>query len=530
MSRPLFPHLSLFFCLLTAVAILFGCSRKEETSWSTHAVFPVAYGSFGLETLVPDSLVQADEDGVLHLVIEENLTDFDLDSLVKIPDTVVVESFVVDLGFVTSFDFDPGTSVPLPSEDFLLETELAELREIITKSGAINYEVFNYINGPLAVNFSLPGVTQDGESFSINDIIPGGTGTAPSIISGSLDLAGYHFDLTGGTGSGYNVLESSLTIQVDPDASGPVTVFNQDSVAISISFVDPVVSYARGYFGQHVYTISDPIDFAGLGGMSASALDIDAIDFSLEIENYVGMDAQIQINKLEAINLTNLQSLELDHQQIGESINITRAQDNGGSVTPTFASFSMDETTSNIDEFIEVVPEKFNLDVDVSINPLGDISGGNDFIYTDQALNAILKADIPLCFSVDNLQISDTLDIALEETLDAHGQVLIYLTNNLPIGATMSLSIIDHGGAELAQIISDGMVSSGIIDGEDTIAQESLITVQLGRDQMRLLSPENRLFVALEFNSYGSDQVKFSADDLIEVKIVADVEGVIGYN
>jgi hypothetical protein len=345
MSRPSFSHLPIFFCLLIAVTILFGCSRKEETSWSTHAVFPVAYGSFGLETLVPDSLIQAAEDGVLHLIIEENLTDFDLDSLVKIPDTTVVESFIVDLGFVTSFDFDPGTSVPLPSEDFVLETELAELREIITKSGAINYEVFNYIGGPLAVNFSLPGVTQDGESFSINDVIPGGSGAAPSIISGSLDLSGYHFDLTGGTGSGYNVLESSLTVQVDPEAPGPVTVFNQDSVGISISFVDPVVSYARGYFGQHEYTISDPIDFGGFAGISASALDIDAIDFSLEIENYVGMDAQIQINELVAINVSNLESLELQHEQIGEPINLTRAQDNGGSVTPTFASLSIDETT-----------------------------------------------------------------------------------------------------------------------------------------------------------------------------------------
>lgn len=523
-------HMLFPIALLSLVMVFFGCSRNEQTSWSTQAVFPVAYGSFGLESLVPDSLIQADDDGLLHLIIEQSLTDFDLDSLVKIPDTTVVKSFVVDIAPFVSIPVEPGVSVPFPNEDFILETDLAELREIVIKSGSIEFEVQNFIGGQLAVTFEMPGVTLDGESFKIDEIILAGTGDAPSTIGGSLDLTGYHFDLTGGTGFGFNVLESNLTVEVDPNTTETVTVFDQDSIAISISFVDPIVHYARGYFGQHEYTISDPIDFGGFEGISATALDIETVDFSLEIENYVGMDAQIQINKLKAINVSNLQSVELEHDQIGQPINLTRAQDIGGSVSPTFASFSMDETNSNIDEFIEVIPEMLDMDVAVIINPLGDVSGGNDFIYTDQALSAILKADIPLCLSVENLVLTDTLAITVEEVLDAHGEIAVYITNHLPFGAELTLSIIDENGELLAPVIELGILNAAMDDGSSITPTESVIIANLGRAQMNLLVPENRLLLELTFNSYGNELVKLRGNQVLDVKVVANVEGIVGYN
>lgn len=520
--------IQLFLALL--LVVLASCARQEDTRWSTHAVFPVAYGSFGLESLVPDSLLQADDDNLLHLVIEENLTDFDLDSLVKIPDTTVVKSYVVDIAPLASLPVDPGVNVPIDAQDFNLETDLAQLREIVIKSGSIDYEIQNYIGGPLLVNFGLPGVSLDGVSFAIEDVIAPGSGGAPSIVGGSLDLAGYHFDLTGETGFEFNVLESELQVQVDPNSTETVTVFDQDSISIVVSFEEPVVSYARGYFGQHEYEINDPIDFEGFGAITASSIDIDAIDFSLEIENYTGVDAQIQINQLKAVNLTNVQAVELDNDQLGQPLNITRAQDFGGVVNPTSVSLEMDESTSNIDQFIEVMPEQLIMDVDISVNPLGDISGGNDFIYTDQALNAVLKADIPLCFSVENLQVRDTLDITIEEVPEAHGKVLVYITNYLPLGALFNLDVIDSNGEVLATVVADGeLISASEVDGEVS-PNESIIVAELDREAMSFLSPDNRLLMNLTFDSYGDEMVKIMGDQVIELKIVADVEGVIGYN
>jgi hypothetical protein len=42
------------------------------------------------------------------------------------------------------------------------------------------------------------------------------------------------------------------------------------------------------------------------------------------------------------------------------------------------------------------------------INPLGNISGSNDFLFTDKSLQLKLNAEIPLVFSASSIIIGDT--------------------------------------------------------------------------------------------------------------------------
>ena len=56
----------------------------------------------------------------------------------------------------------------------------------------------------------------------------------------------------------------------------------------------------------------------------------------------------------------------------------------------------MDNGNSNIDAFIENLPDGITYDLDVTANPLGDVSNGNDFLYDDSRLTADLDVDIPL--------------------------------------------------------------------------------------------------------------------------------------
>jgi hypothetical protein len=78
------------------IIMFVGC-RKENTSWDSDVAVPLAFGTINISDLVADSLISADENQLWHLMIHENLTDFDLDSLVRIPDTVIRESFVVPI-------------------------------------------------------------------------------------------------------------------------------------------------------------------------------------------------------------------------------------------------------------------------------------------------------------------------------------------------------------------------------------------------------------------------------------------------
>ncbi|NNE55776.1 MAG: hypothetical protein HKN32_07130, partial [Flavobacteriales bacterium] len=142
--------------VLLIIPLFLSCQRQEGTRWTTNALFPVTKGSVSLSSLVGDSLIQPDDAGILHLIIEENLTDFDLDSLVAIPDTTVNVGFEFPLPG-GPFSLPPGTEVISLDDDFDLNTESAELREVLIKSGTARYQIRNYINGQINLTYTLPG-------------------------------------------------------------------------------------------------------------------------------------------------------------------------------------------------------------------------------------------------------------------------------------------------------------------------------------------------------------------------------------
>lgn len=519
-----------FLCVLLVISLC-GCKREEPTSWETDALFPVAYGTLDFWDLIPDSLLEVDSDNVFHLVFEQNLTDFDLDSLVKIPDTTIYKSFSPPLNG-GPFILNPGTTVITLDENYTMNLPAAELREIEVKSGRVSFEIRNYMNGQLKVLYNLPGVTKDGVGLTLSSIAPAGTGENPNVQTGEISLDDYHFDLGGLSGFAFNTLAATMLVQVDPAAPVPAEIFGDDSVTIAITFHEPVVRYARGYFGQHVYELSDTINFGSFGAISGGQLDIGAIDFSIDIDNYVGADAQITLNEIRAIHSFTGASLVLASDAIPDVINVTRALDINGWVQPTYNSMALDEQNSNIDEFIEIIPNALGLDVSVVVNPLGDISAGNDFIYPDQPLSAVIRADLPLCLSASGLTISDTLEISNAEAPPASGVLKIYVENGFPFGGVLNLAIVDKSGTILAELAADQALGSGLFQAgsNEVISVNSIIEVELNAEDTQWLQSANRLLVKVEFGTDQGEVVKITPQHFLDIRVVADVTAEVSFN
>lgn len=525
-----FAPMNRLFLLIAVLLITFSCQRKEETKWTTNALFPVAYGSISLESLTEDTLFVADENGILHFSIREDLTDLDIDSLVRIPDTTLAKAFEFPIPG-GPFPFAPGTNVIDLQEEVELETEAALLREIIVKSGEAAYVVKNYMNGQLKIEYQLPGVTKGGQQFVIESVVEPGSPDNPFVSSGTLDLSGYHFDLSGSDGIAFNRLASITNVGVDENATADAIIFGNDSVVIEVTFLEPTIEYGRGYFGQHEYNLQDTIQFAELSGLEADNFDIETISFSLDIENYVGADAQIQLSQVGSYNSYGENSVYLEHEEIGDLINLTRAQDNGGVISPTFYSLSMTESNSNIDQFVENLPNELIVDIGINVNPLGDVSAGNDFIYTDQPLKALVEVDVPLCLAVENLTVSDTLAIQVEETPNASGILHFYMTNHLPLEARLTANLVDVDQTVLATILEDEMLL-GASQNVDltTNSVMSELQAEVSSEVMELITQDNFIQIEITLDTYNGEAVKITSDQLIEFRVVADVTGEIGYN
>lgn len=428
-------------------SVLFACKREEPTSWDVDVALPLAKGDLGLADLVADSLLALDADGVYHLVYEKNLTDFDLDTLVAIDDTVLSKRFVVPFSSGT-FSIPPAFNLINYTEEKVLTIPTVRLKEVQAGAGSLRYRLKSYINGHLTCTYTIPGLTLGGNPVVLQAQTAPSQGGTPSVASGEIDLAGYRMDLTGQNGDRRNTLYTVLNVRTSDNAPANAEVNGQDSVVIDLEFTEARVDYARGYFGNEVYNLDQQVDFTDGFTMPEGTMNVEGTQLKLRIENYIGADARLHFTEFSGSNASLQNNLELNYAPLYQPLNITRATQNGSDVLPFIHEYNLDPSNSNLDAFLGNLPGKLSLLGTVQINPLGDVSDANDFIYTQRALNAWLRMDIPLRMSTAGLVLRDTLSLG-ETDLSAlnRGELYIHCLNSFPLGGTVQLKLIDADGS-----------------------------------------------------------------------------------
>ncbi len=516
-----------YFLLLLVIAVSSSCKRKEKTRWDIDATIPIAHGIINTTDLLPDSAVQTDDENVLHFVLNENLTDFNMDSLVSIPDTSFLD-FYGNNFFGTVVD--SGNSVfliPIGLKETPMNISTAELKEVVAKGGEINYTLKNFLDGEIKATYELPLVTKNGATVFIEEILPPGSYSNPSVVTGTFDLTGFHFDLTGIEGDNTNIMVNDITVL----ANETVTVTIQDTIfKADLSFTEASVSYARGYFGEHNIEVIDTVDFSPINNIIAGNLGIGKIDVDLNVENYVGIDGQINFNSLTAVNSSEATAITLNNPELANTINLTRAFDNNGTITPTLFNLTLDEVNSNVDEFVEILPNLMQTNIDIHVNPLGDISLGNDFIYTDHPLQANLQIDLPLCVTMDNLTLVDTLDVHADIDLDAQGELLIYLVNKYPFSARLTADLLDENEENVVNLLQDEFILSGDYDSvtHHVVGKENLLRIPVSNTMINALK-NGRIALRFILNSNNNNEVKFTPENSFEMKVILQAKTEISY-
>ncbi|MBL7941534.1 MAG: hypothetical protein JNM00_02150, partial [Flavobacteriales bacterium] len=355
--------------ILIPIFVFSACRRDEPTRWTVDLAVPIAHGSLGLDDLVADSLLYADATGLWHLAFDYSLTGFDVDSLVEMPDTTIEKLFEVPL-VGGPYDVPAGQEIINQDENTTLSVNNVELKEAIAKQGTLEYTVKSYVNGQLQCIYSLPGITLNGVPVLIDVHTMPGNQFIPFEFSGSINLSGYHFDLTGESGTASNQVFSNLIVKVDPLATAAAQVSGGDQIEITLKFVDPVVQYARGYFGQHLYEFNESIDVSGDMQFPSGVLNLEQAALSLEITNAVGADAIVDFGTIRAINHENNSYVLLNHSGLLSPLNITRAFDNNGWIESTSVSELVNQSNSNLISFLEVLPDELAFNGKIEVNPL----------------------------------------------------------------------------------------------------------------------------------------------------------------
>jgi len=432
------------FALVVCCAI--ACSKQPE--WDVELYSPLLKSKLYIQDAIEDSLLTTDTSNALSLTYTSELFSFKVDSLFRIPDTTTQELFSVPVG---NIQLAPGQQFVNDTIESEYSIQDIELRFAKVLSGEIQVALSSSIPEATIFTYSLPYATLNGDPFEVVELIPAGSLANPSTISQTYNLAGYELDLRGKDFNKSNTITAIILAEIDPNGS-ITTVTGGDFVRIDNTFTEIIPEYARGYFGNRI-EVEEAIDSNSFfSNIKGGTILLEEAELTLSVINEAGVDLRIDIEELEATNTTNQQTVPLTGNIVSGTINLSRAQESSQNtlpIIPSSYSTTVDETNSNLPAFVSVLPDVLQYRVGLQLNPLGNTSNGNDFIYYNTGIEVKAEATVPLKFSAQNLIIVDTLEFEIDgdsqEDVDPiqSGKLLTYAENYYPVNTLLQCYFMD---------------------------------------------------------------------------------------
>ncbi len=494
-----------------AALLVAGCRKDAGPArWDVDVLAPLVTTTFTLGDLIADSLLVTGPGGNVSLLYRSTLFSVDLDTVLRAPDTTYYYPGAINVP--GPIDFPAGAGIVNDNDVTRFDFDDLELRQLILREGTLALELTNMIASSMVGTFSLPGAQFPGGGNTLGATVAAGSPASPVLQTQVRDLSGVTFDLRGPDFNSTNTLHTIVAINLDPAGSGAV-VTDQDSVNAQVTYSGLIPQYARGYFGSRVLEVGpEETDLDLFNSIIGGTLDLDEVTLRMKITNGIGMDIRIVLGSLQAVNTRTGTTVDLTHAILDGPINLNRAVDLGGAPQPSIYQNVLDNSNSNVDLFVENLPDKLSYSLDLFLNPLGDISNGNDFLYYESELEAELELEVPLRLIADELTLQTFATVDLPGSAEAHalqsGDLRLFVTNGFPLQARMEIDIVGPDDSVWENVAVDGQIASGIVGGdgfvEASVASE--LRAGLSAAQVDRLYEEGRFRIRVIFNTADQGQ------------------------
>ena len=516
---------------------IFSCKKDGGPSWDVDVLAPVCHTQLGLNNLVADSLIQENADSSVKIVYSGTVYRVSLDTLVNIPDTNLIEQFYWPLG---SIYMQPGNQIPFAGslDETKYNLKTVELTKANIRSGDLIFKLKSTLQEGVQVLYQMPLATNNGTPFSISAFVPAGTKANPSTVSTTYDLSGYELDLRGTQGIDFNTMVASFSAHIDPNATDSLEISTGDYFEIKYEFSQIITAYAQGYFGQHFIKPGIQSDTLALfQKIAGGTFDIESINMALQVENGFGVDAKIVIDTIMGTNTGTGTSVLFDHPTIGSSINLTRALNHPSLGYPFSYSQNtivMDGLNSNAETFIENLPHILDHGFRIVVNPMGNNSNGNDFLFYESDLKINLDLEHPASFGMDNLTFADTVDFDMglepgEENQQVTGNLLVYAYNGFPVEAMLQIYLYNDAYVVIDSLVlpTANTIAAAPVNNQLKVTDPRLSTVIIPISQLVIdnLTAAKKALVKVSFTTQPVNQtLKIYSDYNVDIKVVADLQ------
>jgi hypothetical protein len=163
------------------------------------------------------------------------------------------------------------------------------------------------------------------------------------------------------------------------------------------------------------------------------------------------------------------------------------------------------DPNSNLDILASKFPEKMIIDGSFEINPNDE--GAYNFIREQDMLISRIEADIPLKFSLSQIELKDTAAINLSSLNNIEENVdLVKLKTKVSNGFPFELKLQGYFGDENSTILDSLFTQPVYIQGaKETEVAELTFWVDKNNEQIRKLKSSRKLFINASFSTRGGN-------------------------
>jgi hypothetical protein len=515
------------------LAVFSSCKKENKNpEWDVNILSPIFKATLTVKNILADTLYTT-PDGRVNIIFTSNGYSPPVDSLFQFHDTLIASSFVAPV----TLNIAPGTPIYSANQTVALSIPNGvQLKTVIIKKGFAHFIARNKLQTKVNYAFVIPGAISNGNPFSISQSVNAAPAGGVTVFDGTYDMTGYTIDLTGPLHTLFNTLTYNVNAYTD-SAGITVTPLTGDTVfSVFTGFKSLVPLYGKGYLGQGTVTVTDDSADVGFTKMiQGGTIVLDSISASIDIKNYVGADAQAEITSFQSINGRTGITVPLNAPTvINHTININRATE---TLPPphyplnyTYNHLGFDQTNSNIIPFLENIPSKITYSLHINFNPLGPISGGNDFIYTDSLFDTKLSLNFPFRFGANQLIFTDTVNSAIKDTSNlsnaGSGNFTLVADNGFPWEMQLQISLLDESNHVTDNIIVQGTITAAPLNSSMRAVGKVRSTLTFPVDEarkQRILSAKQLITTTRLTTSAYPQPLQVYSDYELDIRLIGDM-------
>ena len=512
-------------------------SCKKETTWDIDAAIPIARSHLNISNFFGDTIFKEDASGLVHLAFTKEILNLTMDSLVKLPDTTV------SIGYTALFNasLNPGdliySNVGVASNQEITfdVANGVQLNKAIVRTGYLKIEYFNTYAQPLNFIYDINSAKLWGNIFHVNQTIPGGSLSSPSSFIKYYSLKDYDINLTGLSMNKINTLVQTYSIKTDVSGVTDVLVAGQ-GLTIKLSFIDVIPEYVQGYFGQQDLSFGPDSSYFGLlNNFSTQNFKLTQSTINFSVINEFGIELSSTISNVKSIKVNPYNAVTLNTGSMLQSMNINRAGKTNVPSNPVFPyvkQIIFNNINTNLNPFLENIPNYLSYTVKAKLNPLGNVSAGNDFAYYGHGLKVIADVDIPLALSADYFKLTNYAKTDFSNVKQLNNvnycELNLLAKNNYPFTAKIQGYLLDETNAIIDSLFIPGenIIESAITNSSNVVLSsvDSKLVSNISNSKLENLKKCKQIkFVSWMYLPNQPTPIKINGDSYLDLVLSANV-------